>query len=98
MKLRSKQFEPVVDLLHDVGAKVASWQGDLSHRTLHSKENFKTEADRRAHDLMTTGLANLFPGVSVISEEDLSHSEKRPTEYWLIDPIDGTASWYHGFD
>lgn len=58
----------------------------------------KTEADRQAHGFLSSELARLFPNVPVISEEDESHSQKRPSEYWLIDPIDGTASWYNGFD
>lgn len=98
MKLTSKQFKPVLDLLVDVGAKLVAWQNDLSHRKIHSEKDFKTEADRQAHEVLNKGLSSLFPGVPVISEEDISHIDKRPEEYWLIDPIDGTASWYNGFD
>ena len=40
----------------------------------------------------------LFPHTDIVSEEDSAHTADRPNEYWLIDPIDGTASWFHGFD
>jgi fructose-1,6-bisphosphatase/inositol monophosphatase family enzyme len=98
MKLTSKEFKPVLDLLAAIGTKLIAWQNDLAHRKIHSKKDFKTEADRQAHQFLKKGLSSLFPGVPVISEEDISHSDKRPEEYWLIDPIDGTASWYNGFD
>lgn len=98
MKLTSKEFKPVLDLLADIGTKLITWQNDLAHRKIHSKKDFKTEADRQAHQFLKKGLSSLFPGVPVISEEDISHSDKRPEEYWLIDPIDGTASWYNGFN
>ena len=97
MNLASDQFKPVLDLLEDVGAKLGAWQNDLMHRKIHSEKDFKTEADRQAHELLSGGLYSLFPGVPVISEEDASHNYKRPDEYWLVDPIDGTASWYNGY-
>jgi 3'(2'), 5'-bisphosphate nucleotidase/myo-inositol-1(or 4)-monophosphatase len=37
--------------------------------------------------------------IPIVSEEDVaSQSSHRPTEYWLIDPIDGTASFASGYD
>jgi len=36
--------------------------------------------------------------IPIVSEEDVnSQSNDRPDEYWLIDPIDGTASFAYGF-
>ncbi|MDA9282320.1 hypothetical protein N9P68_00230 [Pseudomonadales bacterium] len=96
--MTSKQFEPVLKLVTEVGVKLVAWQNDAVLRKVHSERDFKTEADRQAHEILNEGLSRLFPAVRVISEEDISHDEKRPGEYWLIDPIDGTASWYNGFD
>lgn len=59
---------------------------------------FKAEADRIAHDLLVRALGAMTPGVATVSEEDMSHERERPSEYWLIDPIDGTASYAGGFD
>ena len=59
---------------------------------------FKAEADRMAHDLLIRALGAMTPGVATVSEEDMSHDRERPSEYWLIDPIDGTASYAGGFD
>ena len=97
MKLTSKQFNPVLDLIAKVGEKLIVWQNDLAYRKVHSKKDFKTEADLKAHEFLKKGLSSLFPGVPVISEEDVSHFNERPREYWLIDPIDGTASWFNGY-
>ena len=37
--------------------------------------------------------------IPIVSEEDVaSQSSDRPTEYWLVDPIDGTASFASGYD
>ena len=98
MKLISNKFKPVLELVAEVGDKLVAWQSDATLRQIHSEKDFKTEADRQAHEILNKGLSGLFPGVPVISEEDSYHNKKRPKKYWLIDPIDGTASWYNGFD
>ncbi len=90
-------FSLVLNLMKQVGYQIASWRNHQEFRRLYSEEEFKTEADRRAHNLINEGLEFLFPGVAIISEEGEVHSQNRPEIYWLIDPIDGTASWYNGF-
>jgi len=61
-------------------------------------ENAQRHADLFAHEALHRMLASSYPGVPIISEEDASHAELRPPEYWLVDPIDGTASWSGGFN
>jgi fructose-1,6-bisphosphatase/inositol monophosphatase family enzyme len=96
--MKDTVFWPVTALMKEVGRQIAMWRNDSVAKHLYSAVDFKTEADRRAHDLVCAGLARLFPGVEVVSEESPVHLTKRPDKYWLVDPIDGTASWYHGFD
>jgi 3'(2'), 5'-bisphosphate nucleotidase len=90
-------FSLVLTLMEKVGYQIVSWRCHKEFRHLYSEEDFKTEADRRAHNLIVEGLELLFPGVAIISEESDIHFQSRPDAYWLIDPIDGTASWYNGF-
>lgn len=97
-KLINKEFSPVFDLVTKVGQELVKWHDRPDLKKLHSKKNFKTEADRQAHEILHKGLSAAFPGVPIVSEEDLIHVNQRPNEYWLVDPIDGTASWYDGFD
>lgn len=96
--MKIEQFSSVVSLIEEVGLKIVSWRTDADLRYLHSEVDFKTEADRQAHKLIFDGLSNLFPGCDIISEEGYMSNGIRPDRYWLIDPIDGTASWFHGFD
>lgn len=51
-----------------------------------------------AHGRLIQLLTAIDPGTPIVSEEDPAHAEARPDVYWLIDPIDGTASWSGGFD
>lgn len=89
--------DAVVPVLETLGRELLRWRTDDAARALHSRKDFKTEADRRADAFIKERLAALFPGVPVWSEEDAAHGNTRPAAYWLIDPIDGTASWYDGF-
>jgi 3'-phosphoadenosine 5'-phosphosulfate (PAPS) 3'-phosphatase len=58
---------------------------------------FKATADAIADECLRDELRRLAE-MPIVSEEDVSsQSTDRPAEYWLIDPIDGTASFAGGF-
>ncbi|MFC4561142.1 inositol monophosphatase family protein [Nocardiopsis mangrovi] len=83
----------------EVGALLREWRGDpaaIAGRWHNGQ--FTAAADARAHDALSARLRRISPEVPVISEEDPgSAAGPRPDRYWLIDPIDGTASYAHGF-
>ncbi|WP_439437658.1 3'(2'),5'-bisphosphate nucleotidase CysQ family protein [Salinivibrio costicola] len=59
---------------------------------------FKAKADQMAHEFLVAELTKLTPFIPILSEEDeASLVQPRPSKYWLIDPIDGTASYVNGF-
>jgi len=60
-------------------------------------DQFKADADRIAHNFLSNQLHSAFPNIPVVSEEDDASIEKKYHEYFIIDPIDGTASFAHGF-
>lgn len=58
---------------------------------------YKAQADLIADSRMREELHRISD-IPFISEEDIaSQTEDRPAEYWLADPIDGTASFALGF-
>jgi 3'(2'), 5'-bisphosphate nucleotidase len=64
-----------------------------------SDESPVTEADRRGEGLILQRLAERFPGVPVVSEEDSSEFGT-PTaigpRFFLVDPLDGTKAFVRG--
>ena len=53
-----------------------------------------TEADEAAEKVLLAALADLAPGITVISEENAgSHSIDPPDCFFLVDPIDGTKEF-----
>jgi myo-inositol-1(or 4)-monophosphatase len=56
-----------------------------------------TDADRAAEAFITKELQRDFPEFSILGEEQ-GLSGRRDAEYlWLIDPLDGTTNFAHGF-
>ncbi len=58
--------------------------------------DFVTEVDRLCEDLIVHRLRKAFPHHDVISEEMDSVRATRSFQ-WLIDPLDGTTNFIHGF-
>lgn len=76
----------LIDLYRKGGTR-GTWVGD----------QFKADADRIAHDFLSDRIHSSVPDIPVVSEEDGVSIEQKHDEYFIIDPIDGTASFAHGF-
>ena len=85
-------------LLRDVGKMILEMQGDPAWRNISSFEGFKTGGDQKAHRMLVTGLCDIAPKIPIFSEEKPHSIGDRPSQYWLVDPIDGTSSWHGGFE
>ncbi|RLB29581.1 MAG: inositol monophosphatase [Deltaproteobacteria bacterium] len=58
--------------------------------------NLVTEADRTSEEIITSRIQKLFPDHDVMAEE--STNITRGAEYrWIIDPLDGTTNYAHGY-
>ena len=86
-----------VNLL-ELGERLKQWKATSAVEGHWEGSQFKAKADEMAHAYLSEKLKLLTPQILVVSEEDLdSLVEERPGKYWLIDPIDGTASYIGGF-
>lgn len=61
-----------------------------------SPTNLVTEMDRRAEALIIEALQAAFPTHAILSEERGSVGAASPCR-WIIDPLDGTTNYAHGF-
>jgi len=55
-----------------------------------------TEADKRSHEHIISGLKKITPEIPILSEEsaDISWEVRKGwDEYWLVDPLDGTKEF-----
>ncbi len=66
------------------------------HRVSHKgKIDLVTEADPEAERIIVETLRKEIPEIPVLGEE-VSRTEPRGL-YWLVDPLDGTTNYAHGF-
>jgi len=91
-------LEKISALLNSVGTEMLTWRGKALCDGHWEGSQLKTVADQEAHRLLKEGLARIAPLPCVSEEDASSHVSERPDIYWLIDPIDGTASFCNGFD
>src|SRR5277367_3146796 len=59
-----------------------------------------TEADRAAEALIVAGLRAALPDIPVIAEEEVAegHVTAATSEFWLVDPLDGTREFAAGHE
>ncbi len=58
--------------------------------------NLVTDADHASEELIVAAITQQFPGHAILAEE--GGGVERVSEYtWLIDPLDGTNNYAHGF-
>lgn len=92
-------IDRVQDILREVGTTLLTMRAQGPVQGTWHATQLKSEADLIADALIMRGLRALAPSLPVISEEDLcSHSVEPLTRYWLVDPIDGTASFCGGYE
>ncbi len=92
------------DRVAEVGTDAALAAGKLlmerfrTHFAVSHKgaTNLVTEVDVAAEELIVARLLKAFPGHSILAEE--KHPDARPGPCtWVIDPLDGTTNYAHGF-
>jgi len=55
-----------------------------------------TEVDKACEELLVNGLKESFPGHDFLAEENI-YENRNSSCKWIIDPLDGTTNFAHGF-
>lgn len=76
----------------------ASMDLDLLKINAKSPNDFVTEVDHAAEQAIIETLLGAYPGHGILAEESGSrHGAKDSDFVWIIDPLDGTTNFIHGF-
>jgi myo-inositol-1(or 4)-monophosphatase len=76
----------------------ASLDVDLLKVNTKSPNDFVTEVDQAAEHAIIETLLAAYPGHGILAEESGRTHGARDSEYvWIIDPLDGTTNFIHGF-
>jgi myo-inositol-1(or 4)-monophosphatase len=89
----------------DIAVEVAAMAAELLREgwgragriaTKEQPTDLVTEWDTRAEALIVAELGRRAPGVAIVGEESGAHAGAGDHR-WLVDPIDGTVNFAHGF-
>ncbi|HXV23048.1 MAG TPA: 3'(2'),5'-bisphosphate nucleotidase CysQ [Alphaproteobacteria bacterium] len=86
----------VMELARKAGAAILThYRPGIEVRT-KSDASPVTAADEEAEDIILAGLRRITPDIPIISEEAFARGEifsTPPTQFWLVDPLDGTKEF-----
>lgn len=78
------------------GQVLRSWSTRFSVRE-KSRANLVTEADFASQQAIYEFLSRRYPQHGFLGEEDLADHRPDSSYRWVIDPLDGTTNYVHGF-
>lgn len=86
----------ILEISREAGEKIlAIYETDFTVQTKGDNSPL-TAADMAAHEFICQRLTNLNPAIPILSEESagIGFSERnRWSQYWLVDPLDGTREF-----
>ncbi|HSN31406.1 MAG TPA: inositol monophosphatase family protein [Ideonella sp.] len=75
----------------------ASFDIDALRVSTKAPNDFVTEVDQAAENVIIETLLGAYPGHGILAEESGRTHGARDSEYvWIIDPLDGTTNFIHG--
>jgi len=69
--------------------------GNRGRIVAKGRRDFVTEVDTASEDMIKETLAAAFPSIGFLAEE--TAGAQLGDEFWIIDPLDGTTNFIHGY-
>lgn len=93
----SENLDKLLEITKDAGKAILEiYQKDDLGIEQKGDESPLTAADKKANDIICSGLSELFPDIPIISEEnkEVDYATRKNYDYfWLVDPLDGTKEF-----
>lgn len=90
-------LEVAVDAAREAGELLITEFDRPQQLSYKGEVDIVTEADRKSESLIVTRLLNRFPGHAILGEEGGTTGAGGARYRWLVDPLDGTTNFAHGF-
>lgn len=88
--------EFAIDTARRAGALLKDNVGKVGRIEFKGAVDIVTEVDRKSEDLIMAAIRKSFPGHGILTEESPEVKQDSPYK-WIIDPLDGTTNYSHGF-
>jgi 3'(2'), 5'-bisphosphate nucleotidase len=96
LALSASLLDAIIQLSREAGDRILEIYGSDFAVTHKDDDSPLTQADLASHRAIAAGLAQLTPEIPVLSEEgaDTPYATRsRWSQYWLVDPLDGTKEF-----
>lgn len=90
----------VIEICQEVGEFISTEGASFDRTRIEQKHvfnNLVSYVDKEAEKKLVTTLRKLFPEAGFITEEGTVEQSKQHEYNWIIDPLDGTTNFLHGF-
>jgi myo-inositol-1(or 4)-monophosphatase len=88
--------EFAIDTARRAGAVLRDNVGKLRTIEFKGAVDIVTDVDRKSEELIMAAIRKTFPGHGILTEESPEVKQDSPFK-WIIDPLDGTTNYSHGF-
>jgi myo-inositol-1(or 4)-monophosphatase len=91
--------EKVCELARSTGGFLRDEKSKITLDNIEIKgsHDFVTYVDKTSEKILVEGLQKLLPEVGFLVEEKTVNNDQKDFT-WIIDPLDGTTNYIHGFD
>ena len=93
----SELMNKALEIARAAGDAVMEVYGGAFTVDIKEDQSPLTEADRKSHELICGQLSELTPEIPILSEESYHEIDTTTrqswTDYWLVDPLDGTKEF-----
>lgn len=99
MNLQSIDLE-VVDLCRSVASFIETERKNFDSTRIEQKEKFNnlvSYVDKESERKLVAALSKILPEAGFITEEGTVEQSQSNEYNWIIDPLDGTTNFLHGF-
>jgi len=91
-------LETAIEAAQQAGKLICANRGTLSAGDISLKQafDFATRVDTESEQIIINSIRGRFPGHHFLAEESLHETETEDYR-WIVDPLDGTTNYIHGF-
>ena len=96
MILSKQDISNINQIVYDAGKAILDIYDTSFEVETKSDNSPLTQADKKSHEIIDSGLKLLFPDIPILSEEGLNipYSDRSQwKQFWLVDPLDGTKEF-----
>ena len=94
----SEDLKIAIEAANEAAGVIRSYQSSRNFEVnLKGKNDLLTDADLEAESVIKQTISEAFPDDTFMAEESYDSLQLTDQRTWIIDPIDGTTNFSHGF-